>query len=280
VPNTQVIASRDTEDETLYRVPYSIDSYGRRITPVEDSAPRPNYVLFFGGSYAFGEGVNDDETTPYYVSKVAPDYRAYNYGVGGYGPQHMLANLQRENITAEIEESQGLLIYIFINEHVLRAIGSMGIHVQRGEVMPYYYIDTDGKLKRNGDLVSGRPVLSVLYNVVGSSQILKFFHFDLPLEPGDRDFQTTARIIEEARNVYREKFHNDQFYVLIFPGLGVPELLPYLDAAGVKYLDYSHLPQMYDEDFWLGEGHPTAKAHRLVAEKLVQELGLQESAEK
>jgi hypothetical protein len=67
---------------------------------------------------------------------------------------------------------------------------------------------------------------------------------------------------------------------LIYPGLGAPELLPHLDAAGITYLDYSSLPDIYDKDFWLGEGHPSAKAHRIVAEKLVQELELQESAEK
>ena len=280
VPNTQVIASRKAAEELLYRVHYSIDSVGRRVTPVDPLSPHPEYILFFGGSYTFGEGVNDDQTMPYYVSALAPAYRAYNYGAGGYGPQQMLAKLQSEDMTAEIEEPQGMLIYTFIGEHILRAIGSMRIHIQRGEVMPYYYIDTAGNLIRQGDLASGRPGLSILYSILGKSQTLKLFNIDIPLKLSEEDFRATARIIEEARNVYREKFGSDRFYVLIYPGFGAPELLPYLDAANITYLDYSDLPDIYNEDFWLGEGHPTAKAHRIVAEKLVQDLGLQESAEK
>lgn len=280
VPNTQAVASRKEGEETLYRVTYSIDSYGRRVTPVEDLAPNPEHILFFGGSYTFAEGVNDDETMPYYVSALAPGYRAYNYGAGGYGPQQMLAKLQSEEIATEIEEPRGIIVYTFINEHIRRAIGSMAIHVQRGDVMPYYYVDTNGNLSRHGNLASGRPGLSILYGILGKSQTLRFFNIDLPLQPSEDDLQTTARIIDEARHIYREKFNSDRFYVLIYPGLGAPELLPYLDAAGITYLDYSSLPDIYDKDFWLGEGHPSAKAHRIVAEKLVHDLGLKESAEK
>ena len=275
VPDTQAVASRQEGDKTLYRVTYSIDSYGRRVTPVDELAPNSKHILFFGDSYTFGEGVNDNETMSFYVSELAPDYRGYNYGAGGYGPQQMLAKLQSEEISVEVDEDQGVLVYIFIGEHILRAIGSMRIHIQRGDVMPYHYLDTAGNLVRNGDLASGRPLLSGVYTILGQSQVLKFFNIDFPLRLRDEDLQLTAKIIEESRAVYQEKFNSDQFYVLIYPGLGAPELIPYLEAAGITYLNYYELPDIYDDDFWLGEGHPTAKAHRIVAEKLVQDLGLQ-----
>ncbi len=62
--------------------------------------------------------------------------------------------------------------------------------------------------------------------------------------------------------------------MLIYPSLGAPELIPYLEFAGITYLDYSDLPDVYNDDFWLGEGHPSAKGHKIVAEKLAQDLGL------
>jgi hypothetical protein len=231
-------------------------------------------MLFFGGSYTFGEGVNDNETMPSYVSQLAPKYKSYNYGVGGYGPQHMLAKLQSEEMTTEIDENQGVLIYTFIYEHVDRAIGSMVIHNQRGDVMPYYFINTSGELVRRGNFVSGRPLVALLYAIAGQSQTLKYSHVDFPPSTRDQDLETTVRIFEEARNVYREKFSSDEFYILIYPGLGAPELIPYLETAGLNYLDYSNLPNIHNNDFWLGEGHPSAKAHKIVAEKLVQDLGL------
>jgi hypothetical protein len=274
VPDTRVVASRKEEDEVLYEVVYSIDEYRRRVTPIEYLEPDPHFILFFGGSYTFGEGVNDNETMPYYVSQLAPKYKSYNYGVGGYGPQHMLAKLQSEGITTEIDESRGILVYTFIGEHIGRAIGSMGIHNQRGDVMPYYFINADGELIRRGNFVSGRPLVALLYSIAGKSQTLKYFHIDFPLSTRTQDLETTARIFEESRNVYREKFDSDEFYILIYPGLGAPELIPYLETAGINYLDYSDLPYIHNDDFWLGEGHPSAKAHKIVAEKLVQDLGL------
>jgi hypothetical protein len=280
VPDTQVIASRQKGEKTLYQVVYTTDARGRRLTPADNLDNRSNYILFFGGSYTFGEGVNDDETMPYYVSQLAPGFRVYNFGVGGYGPQHMLAKLQEKEMTTEVEEANGILIYTFINEHIIRAIGSMRIHSQRGEVMPHYYLDGDGELVRDRDMVSGRPLTGGLYAILGRSHVLRFFDFDYPFQLGGSNMQTTAKIIEEARNRFQEKFNSADFYVLIYPGRGFPELLPYLETADIKYLDYSELPEIYDDDFWLGEGHPSAKAHRIVAEKLVQDLGLLNGLEK
>jgi hypothetical protein len=274
VPNTRVRATRQKADQTLYDVVYTIDASGRRATPVDQPEAIRYHILFFGGSYTFGEGVDDNQTMPAYVSRLAPEYRAYNYGAGGYGPQQMLARLQSDDFTAEIDEPQGVLIYTFIIEHIDRVIGSMNITSQRGEVMPYYFTTSTGELVRDGTLASGRPLQSILYSVLGKSQTLRFFNIDFPLNYSDDDLKTTAGIIDESRRFYQAKFNSDRFYVLIYPGLGYPDLLPHLEAAGIPYLDYSDLPQMHNDDFWLGEGHPSAKGHRIVAARLVQDLGL------
>jgi len=75
-PNSRVVASRKKGEEILYEVVYSIDAEGRRDTPTAHLQPDPQFMLFFGGSYTFGEGVNDDETMPAQVSQLAPKYRA------------------------------------------------------------------------------------------------------------------------------------------------------------------------------------------------------------
>ena len=55
-----------------------------------------------------------------------------------------------------------------------------------------------------------------------------------------------------------------------------PELLAYLESAEINYLDYSNILDKDDEGFLFGDGHPTAKAHKIVAEKLIQDLQLQD----
>ena len=76
----------------------------------------------------FGLGVNDNETMPFYVAHFASHYRPYNYGVSGYGPHNMLAQLQRGNLTKEINENHGIAIYTFIDHHIDRAIRTMRVY--------------------------------------------------------------------------------------------------------------------------------------------------------
>src|SRR5215469_173129 len=50
----------------LYDVFYKIDSMGRRITPLDDKQPRSKFLLFFGCSNTFGDGLKERQTIPYY----------------------------------------------------------------------------------------------------------------------------------------------------------------------------------------------------------------------
>jgi len=135
-PNAVVEATKEVNGKTIYQAIYSIDRFSRRITPVKNKADK--FLLFFGGSFTFGEGVNDNETLPYYVVKEANQYQPYNYGFHGYGPQEMLAKLESKNFASELTQKQGHLIYSFIDPHVERAAGSMYVYNGWGKDMPYF----------------------------------------------------------------------------------------------------------------------------------------------
>jgi hypothetical protein len=83
-------ASRTIDGETVYRARYSFDSQHRRLTPTRISDKRDRFALFFGGSFVFEEGLNDHETLPFFTCEIRDEYRPYNYGFHGYGPQSML----------------------------------------------------------------------------------------------------------------------------------------------------------------------------------------------
>ena len=80
-----------------------------------------------------------------------------------------------------------------------------------------------------------------------------------------------------------EKFRSDDFYVLIHPGSGVMgrRMIPYFESAGIKYLDYSNLIDRAKKEFHLEEGdgaHPTALLYKIVAERLVKDIGIGEGS--
>ncbi len=275
----QAASSKRSQGKTIYDVTYSIDEYHRRITPIEDRSDRDTFAVFFGCSCTFGEGVDNNQTLPYYFSRLLSHYVPYNYGFHGYGPQQMLAKLQTGNLRKEIQEKAGILIYLYLPFHVERAIGSMNIFNRWGKIMPYYTIDAQNNLIRKGSFLSGRPLVSWSYRLLGKSNFIKYFDIRFPLQLTDRRYKLTARIIEESRKEFRRQFASDHFYVVLFP-VGkrgkeeVEKIIPYFDKAGIKYLDYTMLFRSMPRDEYriVGDGHPSPKAHKTVAERLSQDL--------
>jgi hypothetical protein len=277
-PNAQVDSIKKQGDNVIYDVIYSIDAYSRRITPADNLEQRDRFILFFGDSFVFGEGVNDDETLPFYVSQMAPRYKVYNYGFSGYGPQEMLAKLQSDDLAHEVTETQGLLVYVFIDAHVERAIGSMYVYNSWGEQMPYYTLNWQGELVRQGNFTTGRPLLSGLFWFLGQSEIAKYYRVNIPAKLTSSHYGLTARIIAEARNTFQAKYNHDDFYVVIYSDEGdyFEDMLPYFEQFGLKILNYDErLKLNSDEGLAIaGDGHPTGKAHRIVAGWIVTDLGI------
>jgi hypothetical protein len=274
-PDVHSRAVKKRDGKVVFDAVYDFDAYGRRVTPVHNRDRRNKYLIFFGGSYVFGEGVNNDETTPYRVAERAPGYMPYNYAFCGYGTQQMLARLQEGSIEEEIEESDGAAIYFFIDDHVSRVIGRLRIYVGWGHNMPYYTIDEEGALVRKGDFTSGRPWTTRFYNLIGRSAIIRFFKINFPLRITEDHIRLTCRVIEESRDLYREAFGNDNFYVVFYPGARYAgRLKPYLEKAGIRYVDYAHLFDRTDKRYVLSESdtHPTPFAHKTIAGQLVKDI--------
>lgn len=276
-PQLKVRGTNKRNGEILYNVTYSTDEYGRRITPAQDSKAATRFILFFGCSLTFGEGVEDNETLPFRVSEIASKYKVYNYGVGGYGPQHMLVKLQSPQLPSEIKERDGgILVYTFIDHHIPRAIGWMQI-LSWGSHFPYYVMDDGDRLIRKGSFTSGRPLLTYFYVLMWKSHLVKYLNSRLRLPRiGDEHIKLTVRIIEESRNTFRERFHSERFYVLIYPENGQygRKLIPYLERAGIKYLDYSRLTDQTLRDKIPNDSHPSARSYRAVALKITEDIGV------
>jgi hypothetical protein len=115
---------RTRGNDVLYDVTYEIDEHGRRRTPVDHGELRTSFLVFFGDSNTFGEGLTQTETLPYFAGKLAPQYRPYNYGVSGWGPAQLYALARRPDLVREIDERDGYAIFFLIPAHVARVIGS------------------------------------------------------------------------------------------------------------------------------------------------------------
>ncbi len=111
-------------DRTVYDVTYTIDADGLRVSPPEPAGEDAPCVLFFGCSFMFGEGLEDDETLPYRVGVLSGGrYAVRNFGFSGYGPHHMLGAIEGGFVAEAARCQPRYAIYLGHYHHNLRAAG-------------------------------------------------------------------------------------------------------------------------------------------------------------
>ena len=89
-------------------------------------------AFFFGDSFTYGEGVNDDETLPYLFEKLSGGrYRAYNLAFHGYGPQQMLRVIETGLLEKMVSDQRPLIVvYEALVQHIERAAGKLNLGCQ------------------------------------------------------------------------------------------------------------------------------------------------------
>jgi len=147
-PEREVNSWKTLGDERLYDVVYTINEDGYRHTPgfkggEEARAP----IIFYGGSFAFGEGLNDDETLPYFVAAEMNWSRpVVNLAFSGYGTHQMLRSLELGTIRKLGYESIDIVIYEAVPHHASRAAGE----AWWDPVGPKYVVEETGTVQYRG----------------------------------------------------------------------------------------------------------------------------------
>lgn len=269
----RVSARRVLDGKTVYDVTYTTDALGRRVSPVAGAEGRARHALFFGCSFAFGEGVEDQETLPSRFGAESPLFRPYNYGFSGYGPQAALCRLEDPAFPAGVGETEGLAVYVYLVGHERRARGSLRVVTEWGASMPSDVLDAEDRLVREGSFREAHPRRMRLYGWLAMSETLRLLGVDLPLRVTERDYETTARIVAAARDAYSRTFRG-RFVVVVFPTADRRlRVLPHLRRLGVEVVDLSRLFDPAAPGLCLpGDGHPSPRAYRIVARVLARRL--------
>lgn len=119
------------DDKVVYDISYMHDGYGNRITPNNNENSK-KCIAIYGGSFAHGAAIDNNETLAYFLAKELPDFRLLNFGISGTGAHTVLARLEFQidsDILAQCDEL--ISIYEAIPHHIYRAYGvHMGANYQ------------------------------------------------------------------------------------------------------------------------------------------------------
>lgn len=234
----RLVATRIKTGAIHYDITCTIDDRGRRVVP-GGGGPYREYAAFIGDSFTYGDGVEDDETLPAAFAKRHPDLHVYNYGFHGAGPFDVLARLETTHVRGEIPESTGLVIYTFIDEHVMRTRDFFSGASYRRRKVAYELLD-DGTLVQCDTWATCHPLHHRIMCFLGKSNLLRFTQIEFRIPPRRRDFDRATRTICRMNEVVKERWPGADLVVVFYPGCRLaPRLIPALDACGVHTIDLS-----------------------------------------
>ena len=268
-PNRNVRCRLLVDDREVWDVRYSTDEYGRRTTVQSKTVPRAA-AIFFGCSFLFGEGGNDEQTIPSQFAQRLPHVETLNYGVPGWGTQHMLALLESGAIAEQTGFRKAVGIYLYLpNVHEARVVGDMDIVNGFGARFPFYELNSAGDAVHRGTFERNRALKNNLYQLLGKSRTRQLLGLNFPRRHS-LHYQLTAAVIEKSRKLFQQQFPQGEFLVVVFPAdSDETETIARCRTAGIQVLDLKGLFSPTDADYFhAGDGHPTPKASALVAEKI------------
>jgi hypothetical protein len=260
--------------ETVFEVKYTINENLWRFTRPPLHAKK--HLLLLGCSYIFGSGLNDYETLPSQIAKLSPDFHVYNWGFSGYSASSLLLRIRNTALRDQVHESKGIAAYYFIDSHINRVMGSMNVVGNWGDYLPNIEEGPKGEFVYKGSFLDSRPRLTKLYKFLVSRAFMRIFRIDIP-RAKDSDLKFFVSMISEIRDELRKKTGTETFYFIFAPGSQNyrEQLVPFLEAAHIHYLDYSH----WSVDGLTGgkstipyDSHPTAEFNRKFAPHLVRDL--------
>ena len=273
------------KNELIFDAIYTIDSQGLRTSSPDTGEDDIRSILFFGGSFVFGAGLNDTETMPYQVGlKTSGDYRIYNFGVNAYGPHQMLSALEHGFAENIIKGKPTYAIYEAILDHVRRA--TQGSINRVGG--PKYALDKNGDIVYQGQFGGFKSIVpkNVRYQLNKSLILKKIVRWQRSTNRDDIDL--FIGVVDRSKGLLENLYPGIKFHLLFWdddsPQLGeqyapeMEEIIQGLKGKGVTVHLISDILSVDVEKKWLDykisylDGHPNAKANELIAEYLVKEV--------
>ena len=261
------------DNKLIYKVHYSINEHGLRRAMGEDRAKGYfGCILVYGGSFSFGEGLNDEETLPWRIDVLTGRrHRVYNFGLHGYGPHQMLASLESGHTASIVDckDEPVVVIYQTMLDHIRRVSGLKSWD-KRG---PRYRVDDHGKAVLSGHfdetITRGR-----LFHLLDESYIFRsVLGADRAL--GKEDYDLFLAVVEKAKERSNELFNLQDFVVIYWdsgPQDPLPDMLGNHNIRVFRVNDIIPGSRSYDSEYRLpGDLHPSALADEKIAEFIVKQ---------
>ncbi len=273
-------------DEVIYDVTYTTNQYGYRKTPNSNETSK-KCLLFFGDSFTIGEGLNDNETLPYFLNKDLR-FRVFNFGYHGYGPHQALALLKSQKVKQITKDcNEFIAFYESIPGHIARA--NMFSQWEKYIIyIPRFKISKNKLIWSN----ENKTLKNKIYNSINAifSRIKEKSYLFQILSPKYKFKQEYNKlyfaIIKELDSILRQDFHTKLHFILWDGNHNLSEKVENLESSAIiswlknqdfkSFLISDILPEYLINRLKYGihicDLHPNALANELIAKFLAEQI--------
>jgi hypothetical protein len=261
--STKILDGRE-----VYRAIYTIDDDAlRRTAPAGWTPHGGNCLLFFGDSFTFGEGLDDDASLPWLARDGAgPAWRSYNFGFHGYGPHQMLAAIEAGRVakTAGACTDRVVVVLQFSEQHAGRALGRASWDTDG----PWYVLDADGRVRLSGrfdERPKREPILSGRYR----PEFLKWLDWRRLFWVTDIDRRFFVGLLTTAHDRLAATFPAAEWHLILLDERPNPLVTTPLERHGISVHPIQSIVPGWRPDHpdysIPGDGHPNRRYNSALA---------------
>ena len=228
------------------------------IRPVSGSNYLSKPILLLGCSFTYGEGLKDNETFSYKLSKLTKR-PVYNYGLRGLGLQEAIYLILKNHI--QIKEPPEYIIYTYIGDHEERLLysrirGLEHLSFKNKEGLPIYI--------QNANL-SNRFYSLVLLNSLINRNL-----------PNDIKQRNTIEHFILFKNLIQKNYPKAKIIVFYYEDNTYHNyVIDKINEIGIETIKMKDLGIQSEKLPKLIDGHPAASAWDIVVPKLIKYINIQ-----
>ena len=231
-----------------------------------------NKILFIGGSFTQGWGVNDDETFSFKLQNQLANYKIKNYGQGGYSGVQSLLLLDE---VLEKNNNTKLVIYGYMDHHEYR-------NVARGSWLGLLlrYSSTGHKnspkvpyaiLSKNGSLVIKKPIGYLKLPLREKSALVTLTEKTLMKLLTKKRKKIQKQIVKKvALNMKELSNKKNAKFVFLNLKSNLSEYIDFFNKEEINFVDCNL--ELTNKYLIKGDYHPNGKAHTFYSNCIFNEL--------
>jgi hypothetical protein len=250
-----------------YKIIYDVDysMLGKFFRYTKGNISSEYAYIFLGCSFTFGDGLKDDQTLPYYFSKLKNfNANVLNFGVIGKSTNFGLNILNSDIINKYLTKAQNIhFIYSLISDQAFRNFNFN------------LYDRNDDWIYKNGKWMRIKQPFATVQIIFAKSYIFRKVFLPL-IDESNKDFYENYLInsLNEIREIVKNKY-NAEFTIIVWPSIEID----FKERLALEKFDIIELPGYFDppheeeSQYRIPyDDHPTAKANEEIAQILYKHL--------